>query len=284
MEAWYAKGCIYAFHKETEAAREWLVKAAEAGHEDAVGVLSEIPGAEEDIQKLAEDGKNPFAMLQYASEIVAKPEKGGPQKASAVMERAVQLFPDFIPAREKYARILLLDGYSLFQIGACEHAITELTKCLEQLDILRRNGGDESVVREMEPDVCMYCGEAAFYLNKNQLALEMLAKTDPQKFPYATVLTAMLHRQEGGSYTQFFAKDIEEMKRVISSDKWRNNFEKASLYSMLSLIYSSGAGVAPNIEYAYECILKCAELDPSLAESELRRYRKNFWGKITYRP
>ena len=285
VDAWYAKGCIYASHKDTAAAREWLVKAAETGHEDAVEMLSRIPGAEEDIQKLAEDGKNPFAMLQYTSAIVGKPEKGGPQKASEIMEKAVRLFPDFIPAREKYARVLLLHGYTMFQIGSFESAVPELTKCLEQLDILRRNGVEESVIREMEPIASMYCGEAAFYLKKNQLALEMFAKTDPREFPYATVLTAMLHRRERESYKQFFAKDLEEMKRAISSDKWRSNYEKASLYSMLSLIYAYGEpGVAPNVEYAYECILKCAELDRSLAEPELRKYRKNFWGKITYRP
>lgn len=38
-----------------------------------------------------------------------------------------------------------------------------------------------------------------------------------------------------------------------------------------------------DVNYAYTCIQKCSEIDSEMAASELRKYTKNLFGKVTYR-
>ena len=71
----------------------------------------------------------------------------------------------------------------------------------------------------------------------------------------------------------------------MGSSKWREPFEEASAYYVLSIIYAYGVSgyVQANVPYAYECIQKCASIDSELAAPELKKYSKGFLGKVTYR-
>lgn len=67
VDSWYTKGCIYANAKMMDDAMIWLTKAAEAGDENATKVIEQIKTPQKSLQELAEEGKDPNVMMQYAA-------------------------------------------------------------------------------------------------------------------------------------------------------------------------------------------------------------------------
>jgi tetratricopeptide (TPR) repeat protein len=258
VDAWYAKGNIYLSEGNIDEAKKWITKASE-------------------------EGNKPDAMIQHAKLLLS--EKDGINKAAEIITRAEQLYPGNLDVKKMYARIMLIMGDIQHKIGIDDDALTTLRRCVEAVDVLKRNNYKLDEIRKIEIDACMDCGEVACGKNEDELALTMLARTDLQKYPYAAVLIVLIHIDSPYKYSKNVNDDIAMINRAIGTNNWRNDVEKATAYYVLSIIYAHGTpNILPaNVNYAYECIQKCAEIDYQLAESELKKYTKGFLGKITYK-
>lgn len=283
-DAWYIKGRIYLSENNMDEARKWFSKAAEAGNEEAAEILEKMPEQGKSIEELAEDGSDPYAMIRYTGMVLSDKEKGGISKAVDIITRAVELFPDNLDVKEMYARIMGIEGHILSQIGADEDSAVSLKKCLDTIDILKYHNFNPEAVRKIEVGACMTYGELANRNDMDDLALEMLERTDWKKYPYAAVLAAIIHCRDVDRYSREIEKDIRFLCQAVQEDNWRNENERSKAYYMISITYAYGiATITKNINYAYECIQKCAEIDYSMAEEELKKYSVSFFGKITYK-
>lgn len=285
VNSWYTKGCLYANARMMDDAMIWLTKAAEAGDENAAKVIEQIKTPKKSLQELAEEGKDPNVMMQYAAVAFTNPEQGGFNKAVETIERANELFSDNLDVKEMYARFMFLKGHIGRKIGAEDDAYTYLRISVETVDLLKRYNFKPDKVRETEIDACMELAEMASRRNDDDLSLRMLERTDVHKYPYATVLKAITHFGHVERFCSCISDDISEIHSVLGSSNWREPFEEASAYYALSIIYAYGVQgyVEANVPYAYECIQKCASIDNELAAPELRKYSKGFLGKVTYR-
>lgn len=285
VNAWYTKGRIYLSENNIEEAKKWLTKAAEGGQEEARQILEQLSVPRKSLQELAEEGSDPNAMIKFAGMVLSDTEKGGIHKALEIITKAEQLYPNNLDVKEMYARIMFIHGHIENKIGAYDDSFTTLKQCVATVDVLKRNNYKPEVVRDIEIDACMECGEMASRKNEDELTLRMLARTDFQKYPYAAVLIALTHLENPYKYAQSVHDDIAIINRAIDTNNWRNDTEKAAAYFVLSVIYAHGTpNILPaNVNYAYECIQKCAEIDYPMAENELKKYSKGFLGKITYR-
>lgn len=285
VNSWYTKGCIYAKENMMDDAMIWLTKAAEAGDENAAKLIEQIKTPKKSLQELAEEGKDPNIMMQYAAVAFANPEQGGFNKAVETIERANQLFPDNLDVKEMYARFMFLKGHIGRKIGAEDDAYTYLRISVETVDLLKRYNFMPDKVRETEVDACMELAEMASRRDDDDFALRMLERTDVQKYPYAAVLKGITHFGHVERFGSYISNDISGIHNVLGSSNWRSPFEEASAYYVLSVIYAHGVQgyVSANVPYAYECIQKCASIDNELAAPELKKYSKGFLGKVSYR-
>lgn len=285
VDAWYNMGCIYANEKRMDDAMIWLKKAAEAGDERAEKVIKQIQNPQEFLREQAEEGKDPNAMIRYAAFVFSNPEQGGFTKAIETITRANQLFPDDLNVKEAYARYMFLKGHVGRKIGADNDAYRELKISVEAVDQLKQRNFMPDSARETEVDACMELAEMAYRRDETELALRMLERTDIKKYPYAAVLKAIMHFGKPERYGSYISDDISGILSIMGSSKWREPFEEASAYYVLSIIYAYGVSgyVQANVPYAYECIQKCASIDSELAAPELKKYSKGFLGKVTYR-
>mgnify|MGYP004501878989 CR=1 FL=1 len=285
VDAWYNKGCIYANAKQMDDAMLWLKKAAEAGDERAEKVIRQIQNPQEFLRQEAEEGKDPNAMIRYAALALSNPEQGGFTKAVETITRANQLFPDDLNVKEAYARYMFLKGHVDRKIGADNDAYRDLMISVETVDQLKQRNFMPDAARETEVDACMELAEMAYRRDEVELTLRMLERTDMKKYPYAVVLKAIVHFGQPMRYGSYISDDISGIHSTLGTSKWREPFEEASAYYVLSIIYAYGVSgyVQANVPYAYECIQKCAVIDSELAAPELKKYSKGFLGKVTYR-
>lgn len=285
VNAWYTKGRIYLSENNTEEAKKWLAQAAEAGHKEALEILEQIDASRKTLEEIAEEGRDPYAMIKFAGTVMSDTDGGGIHKALEIISKAEQLYPDNLDVKEMYARLMFIHGHIENKIGAYDDSFMTLKKCVAAIDVLKGNNYKPDVVREIEIDACMECGEMASRKNEYELTLKMLERTDFHKYPYAAVLKAITHFEHAAQFGACISNDISEIHSVLGNSNWRAAFEEASAYYVLSVIYAYGVQgyVAVNVPYAYECIQKCASIDNELAESELKKYSKGLFGKITYR-
>lgn len=285
VNAWYTKGHLYLLENNIEEGKKWIIKAAEAGHEEAAQLMEQLTSPSKTLQELAEDGSDPYAMIKYAGEVFSNTEKGGIHKALEIITKAEQLYPNNLDVKEMYARILFIRGHVETKIGAYDDAFITLKKCIETIDMLKRHNYKPDAVREIEIDACMECGEMASRKNEYELTLKMLERTDFHKYPYAVVLIALTHMENSYKYAHFVRDDVDRINRALDTNNWRQDTEKAAAYYILSVIYANGTPnrLSANVNYAYECIQRCAEIDYGMAEYELKKYSKGLFGKITYR-
>lgn len=285
VKAWYMKGQIYLSESNIEEAKKWFTKAAEGGEDAATQIIEQLSTPRKSLQELAEEGSNPDVMIKFAGMVLSDTEKGGIHKALEIIAKADRLYPDNLDVKEMYARIMLIHGHVENKIGAYDDSFTTLKQCVATIDVLKRNNYKPEVVRDIEIDACMEYGEMAARKHEDELTLRMLVRTDFQKYPYAAVLIALTHLENPYKYAQSVHDDIAIINRAIDTNNWRNDTERAAAYFVLSIIYAHGTpNILPaNVNYAYECIQKCAEIDYPMAENELKKYAKGFLGKITYR-
>jgi len=283
--SWYIKGCLYAKRNETEEALVWLTKALEAGEERAAKVIEELKNPPKTLKELAEEGKDPKIMMQYAAVALTDKENGDFHAAVETMERANRLFPDNLEVKEMYARFIFLKGHISFKIGALDEAYKCLRMSLDAVDQLKRHNFMMDEVRETEVDACYELAKLAYQRDEGDYALQLLARTDIQKWPYAASLKTLIHMSDLERFDSCIKADVAEIQSVLGSSRWESAFEEASAYFSLSIIYAHGIyGYIPaNVPYAYECIKKCASLDEDLAQDELKKYSKGLFGKISYR-
>ncbi len=283
--AYLTKGKIFISEGNEQEGQMWLQKSAQMGNDEAQRLLSK--GAGKTDEELANEGTDPYAMIRYAGSLMF-PEKGNKpdlRKAIEVITRATNLFPENLDVRRQNALLLATKGHIALKIGAYDEAFNRLTQCISETQFLRSRNYDADFVNKIENDAYMECGTAAFYMKKYDVAQSMLMKTDQIKRPYATVLLLCIHLDEPSLYGIKIPDEVNALKNSINSAKWDDPGEKAMAYYILAGAYSKGVAnyLKANANYAYECIQKCAELDPELAKSEIGRYSKNIFGIVTYK-
>lgn len=279
------KGRIFISEGDDEEGKKWLEKAAELGDEDAQELLSEGVGKTD--KELAESGEDPYAMIRYSIKMMEnKDGEGGLSKAVEVISRAYELYPDNLDVREQYANMLLIRGYVQRQVGATADSYNTLRKCLDEVNQLHSMNHHTERLQTIEIDAYMECGESAYEINNDNVALEMFSRTDHDKYPYAVVLMALIHMQNSGRFSANLADEIHFLESALNSDKWREDKELAMAYYILSANYAMGITGYLNSDVArgYSLIQKCATIDSKMADLEMKKYSKNLFGKITYKP
>lgn len=282
--SYYAKGTIMLREGNNEEGRLWLQKSAELGNESAQKLLDR--GAGKTDQERAEEGLDPYAMIRYSSQLLGN---GGHSpdlsKAREIMTRAKELYPDNMDVRKQYIRLLNIVGHVDLKIGASDTAFELFSQCIREIDALNAKNIDLSDLHNIETGLYMECGEAAYNINKTDEALRMFARTDHNKYPYAVVLSSSIHIDNREAYGRDLAYDAKFLNQALNSNQWREPFELATAYYMLAAIYSQGVPryINPDVNYAYSCIQKCAEIDPELAENELGKYSRNIFGQVIYK-
>ena len=283
-EAYLTKGRIIISDGNEQEGRMWLQKSAQMGNDEAQRLLSE--GAGKTDEELANEGSDPYAMIRYSAQLMGSSgEKPDIHKAFEVMTRANQLYPDNYNVKEHYALLLCMLGHIDFKIGAADRAIERLTQCISEVQFLRSQNWNSNIMNKIEDSVYYDCGCAAYDAKKYDLTLSMLYKVDPTKHPYATVILLAIHMDEPDKYGYKIPEEAKLLRNTINSDKWNDSTEKALAYFMLASAYSGSVSnyLKADVNYAYECINKCAEIDPELAKSEISRYSKNIFGSVTYK-
>ncbi len=277
--AYLTKGQILISDGNEQEGRMWIQKSAQMGNDDAQRLLSEC--AEKTDEELANEGTDPYAMIRYTAGLVGNDI----YKALEVITRANQLFPDNLDVKEYYAYTLGVFGHIVYDIGAIQKALDQLTQCISEIEFLRSQNRDSELL-DLTEDMAYYdCGRAAYEAKKYDLALSMLSKVDQNMHPYATVHLLAIHLDEPDHYGYKIPEEVQLLKNTINSDKWDNVKEKGLAYYMLAGAYSRGVPnfLKANVNYAYDCIKKCAEINPELAKSEIGRYSKNIFGSVTYK-
>lgn len=279
------KGRILITEGNNEEGRIWLQKSAEMGNEDAKKLLDNGVGKTD--EELANEGSDPYAMIRYSAKLMGNKDGQKPDihKALEVITKANQLFPDNIDVKQQYIIMLHLFGHIDYKIGATQEAYNTLRQCFNELTAIRNKNVNAERLNAIEADLYMDYGEAAYGIKNYDVALNMFSLTDRNKYPYAVVLSMLMHMDDPRRFGAEIADEASFLIRATSSDKWREPVELAGAYFMLSCVYSTGIPnyVNADVNYAYACIQKCSEIDSEMAASELRKYSKNLFGKVTYR-
>ena len=284
--AYNIKGRIYLSEGNNAEGRKWLEKSAELGDEDAQEMLQE--GAGKSDEELAESGEDPYAMIRYSIKLMGT-GKGGEEtslsKAVEVITRARQLYPDNFDVREQYAHMLIIRGYVYRQIGATEESYKMLRECIDEINMLRAKNYSSKRLDDLEPNVYMECGESAYAMNNDNVALEMFAKTDHNKYPHAVVLSALIHMKDCNRFASNLYKEISFLEGAVNSNGWRTDEEKAMAYYIISVMYANGLSgkIIKDVPGAYAYIKKCAEINSEMAAMEMKKYSKSLFGKIVYK-
>ena len=124
-------------------------------------------------------------------------------------------------------------------------------------------------------------GQLAWADKKEDVALSLLKKADPDKYPYAVVMIANIHFQnyresltEGSTpRSKELDQDIVDLKRILDSENFESDFQKAHACLTLSTIYQIyKEGNKEAYEEGYRLCQKAYALDPELAEDMLNIY------------
>jgi len=285
-DVWYTKGIILLNENRVPEARELLIKAAEAGNENAQNVLKDIGTSNRTLQERAEEDHDPGAMIQYAIEIVRDIEKGGIHRSVELIREAHSMYPDILDVTEHYVRILSFYGHTCREIGDYDGCYNTYRDVIPAIDDLKRINYKPDEIRALEIDACKEYGEMAYRHHEDQLVFSMLARTDKIKYPHVSTMLIVIYLNYGTQYAKEMAEEVSNIKRALDMNSLKEDFEKASAYCALSLVYATGRGsvIKADPAYAYECIKKCAEIEYDLAKLELPKYSKGLFGKITYKP
>lgn len=281
VQSWLVKGKLFLGEKKVEQAKVWLEKAGMAGNEEARQILMQISHGTKSILELAEEG-DLQAMLKISNYYMVDKEHHDVAKAMEWARKAVNQYDGNVEALENLSFILRYVGHIRYKIGAIDDAFLMMQEALSICERLRKNNSSSAKLEDVENDCFMDCGEIAWRKDQYDLALDLLRRVDKQKYPYAAVLILWIHSNNAKEYEQEVPKDIRAVNLALSSETWRNNTELAGAYYILSVCYVCGIGTYKDVKMAYECILKCAELDYEIAEPQLKKYHKGFLGKVKY--
>ena len=283
--ACYLRGRIFLDKNDVEESKIWLQKASDLGYEEAKVLLDRITATPKRLEEIVEEGSDPYAMIEYAGQIMRNEgDNGRLRKARAILERAESLYPDNLDVKLSLARMLFISGHIYIQIDSNDDAIMFFERCIPLLNYLKQRNFKLDECRKIEVDVYFEYGELLWKRDNDRLALEMLEKTELRKYPYAAVIISHIHNKYP-TFQRMTLGDIEKLKQAIATNTWRCEKEKATAYYMLSIIHAYGVLniLEPNEEYAYECIKKCAELDPELAKDQLKKYSVGLFGNVKFR-
>ena len=229
--------------------------------------------------------EDPYEMIRESVRLLDNVEEGGITAAESLMARAYELYPDNLDVCEKYAHILSMRGYIDKQIGAYPQAFDVLSESIRILDDLFRQGHSSAMLQDLYMRTALDCGETACLLNNWSEAVPLLSKVDPEKYPYAAALKAIVLIDAPGKHGTELKQLVSILNHAVTTDNWQTDLQHATGYYVLSLIYSKGYPneIRKNTKYAYECIQECAKFDTELATEQLKRYSKTLYGKIIYK-
>lgn len=198
------------------------------------------------------------------------------------------------------AAIALLFGDSIARafesIPLYDKAFDAWSKCYDCFDLVWNNDIAESAKKMASGKVvdivygmgyCKYClaavnSDSSEYANAKVYFESIAANMDD---PRAKVMTGLCYSSLGDYASAF--PFLNEMKSNINLGKDGINFEA---WMTLALIHRTAdslsiPGVHTNMAAAYQCVAEAAKIPGScgeFAQKDLQKYRKNFFGKITY--
>lgn len=195
--------------------------------------------------------------------------------------KTVELHDTMIIAYENLCTLLDISGHVSYKIGALDRAMDTLLEALEIIDLLKDNDYYPENIRKIESQASMNCARIATANQDKDLICKFLPRIDKKICPYVVVLKAFVNSENKNS--NYMRQEFEELKEVTLASNWADNEEKSFAYYFLATHYLFGTGGEKNIDLAYENMKVAADLGLDLAQKELRRFSKNFLGKITYK-
>ena len=230
---------------------------------------------------------NAFNDSVKAESIVNEAYNSNPNYPEYVVLYATHLYLVFDAYAGKYGQLCDADEYTL------ELLYDIYNFCNQHLFVDQY--GD--TIKKIMDLTCYLIGE--YYTTHGDMvkAERILNSVNEEMFPYKSVLMGMIishnmnkeYESTGNLSAHWEEKVLEEinlLKKTLVSDYWSNPYQKS-----IALTYIQGytCGIyfgISEINYSYNCLLFARDLkgaDLSSIDSELRKYKKSIFGKLTYR-
>lgn len=244
--------------------------------------------------------KDPQQMIDRGWELL---KTGKLHEARDLLAEAYKIFPDNNNVLSCYSHVIQICLASSIGIGAEGSERTkDYSNTLLKLATELKNRS-YTMEEAIEKESYAHYGLGRYYqANGNMdMALEELKQVDILLTPFAAFVIWDIHvdlSQQGANESQEsynnrirviekeYVKDVELLKKALSSVHFANAREKCLVYIALSAQYGLGSLYIPkNVNYAYDCMIKAHEICPEVAdEEELSHFRTDSNGNLVYDP
>ena len=295
-EALYYKGVIsFNTLHDVERTKAFLSMAVKEGFEEAKRMLNSINKSNqsgthlskeeeaEALKRAAESCSSPGAMIRYSQILL---DSGKLHEAVELIKKARAHFPDNLDVILSYVLIENIHIYCGYKVAGSDNINRDdCNEVLCLISLLKAQNYEVESIKNAEIQMLFFLGRSYYRDDNEKRALNYFVKTDIRLFPFAAVLTALIHFDNRKLYNNQLYSDAKKLKSVLNSKNWENKAQQAAAYFLLSLIYATGAPNLPKDEkYAFSCIKQCNALDPEMAKDEIKKYKTGFWGNIVYKP
>lgn len=268
VQALYYKGviCLKTFN-DVQSARKYLQAAAQRGSADAKSLLDSIDDPNRYVQQsqaLLSSGD-----LGGALQAIAQAQKIAPNDL-AVMRQTVAVNDVMITGKAVTGKLQIADKNTCYMV-------------LDLIKKLRANAYETDGLSFTESN--MYYCLGCIYHKENDIdtALRMLSASNVDDTPNTAIELFMIHLHYIDRFVNELYIDASRLVQALNSKNWHTTGTHAFAYYALSIIYVRGApGIARDINYAYNCIQQCNALAPPVAETEIKKYSVDYYGRIVY--
>ena len=272
--ALYYKGviCLKTLRDE-QRARTYLEAAAQRGDENAKSILNSLNSS----------NNNPDEIVYKSQRLLDSGDLGG---AFQTIVQGYNQFPNNLSIMRQVVKIndIVLIGRAV--TGKLN--VRDKETCYMVLDLikqLRANSYEVDGLQFTESNV-YYCLGCIYHMeNDVETALRMLSSSNVDYTPDMACEFFSIHIEDIDRFINELYIDASRLRQSLNSQNWHTKTSQALAYLALSMIYSNGApGVASDINYAYNYIQQCNALDPNVAADQIRKYNRDYSGRIVYTP
>lgn len=272
--ALYYKGVIWleTLRNEQEA-RSYLEAAAQRGSDDAKSLLKSLDG----------NGNSPNDFVSKSQMLL---DSGDLVGAFKTIVRAYNLFPDNLTVIRQL--VMLNDIVLIGRAVSGKLKADDKNSCYMVLDLIKQlkaNAYKLDGLQFTESNV-YYCLGCIYHKeNDIETALKMLSCSNVDDTPDTAIELFDIHAKQIDRFINEVHTDALRLRQSLNSKNWHTKTSQALAYLALSIIYSNGApGISTDINYAYDCIQKSHILDSSVAENQIRKFSRDYLGRLVYTP
>ncbi len=256
-----------------EEAMPYIQEAANLGYEDAKNIIDQVSTDRNYLTERAEGG-SVEAMVQLSKLLMGQGNGAAFAESFSWAEKAYSLNQDSPKVMIRYCLATGMDAHVKKKIGAIDVAYDQFKRVLSVIDKLNKTDASAAAVVNDMNYVYYDAGQCAFSLGYKDEALPLLEKADIERYPYAVVLIMSLHFMQSADVRE----DANKLWRVMNSDRFEDDFQKAHAHMMASYYYRMNG----DLSKAYEQCKIAYSLDTEIAKDELSHYSTGLFGKVKY--